>query len=383
MRRYNTARATRSVLIAIAACGGETPAPAPIRFLHTFGADETELFNATMAERGLAVESSLVPFARGQQVISEILQAKQDCPDLIRIDATWLPGLRRAAGAAAPPELVDARLDCPRRRRSRSSMARGGACPQIVDGLLVVRDAASPAPASREHRRSRSRPRAPRAVTIVAIRSACASTATGSCRGCAPRARTSPPARSTARRDAARSPAFAALFGDVAAPPPPAGERGARRAAPLACPRGRVLGHRAVAARRAPRSASGSRSARSRVRRAAASSWSCPRARSVPDRGLAARGRAHVGAGPDRVRRGVRDGADAQGRARGSATARPRAATKRCGGAELLPREPRHAAVVRRSQPRARRRGRRRRDARGGDRGRAPRLAPADRAGTR
>jgi hypothetical protein len=53
------------VLLAIAACGGEQAAPVPIKFLHTFGPEETELFNATLPQRGLAVESSLVPFARG------------------------------------------------------------------------------------------------------------------------------------------------------------------------------------------------------------------------------------------------------------------------------------------------------------------------------
>ena len=47
---------------------------------------------------------------------------------------------------------------------------------------------------------------------------------------------------------------FAALFGDVAAPPPPSGERGARRAAALGRARRRVLGDRAVADRRAARS---------------------------------------------------------------------------------------------------------------------------------
>ncbi|MEO7735821.1 MAG: hypothetical protein ABIY55_33005, partial [Kofleriaceae bacterium] len=86
----------------VAACGGrDADGPAPIRFLHTFSPDETELVNAMIAERGLAVEGALVPFARGQQVIHEILRANTDCPDLIRIDATWLPGL--ASYLSAPP----------------------------------------------------------------------------------------------------------------------------------------------------------------------------------------------------------------------------------------------------------------------------------------
>src|SRR5258706_10186784 len=101
-------RAARVAVLAAlaAACGREPAAPAPIRFLHTFAANETELFNQTMAERGIAVESSLVPFARGQQVIGEILRAGKGCPDLIRIDATWLPGLvHQGLLAPVPPEL--------------------------------------------------------------------------------------------------------------------------------------------------------------------------------------------------------------------------------------------------------------------------------------
>src|SRR6187401_3058934 len=97
-------------LIALAACGSERAAPTPIRFLHTFGAEETELFNATMAERGIAVESSLVPFARGQQVIGEILRAGTSCPDLIRIDATWLLAFR-AADLVLPAPSALAELD--------------------------------------------------------------------------------------------------------------------------------------------------------------------------------------------------------------------------------------------------------------------------------
>ena len=90
----------------LAACSSEPAAPPAIRFLHTFSPAETELFNTMIAgaER-FAVESSIVPFARGQQVIGEILRAGTACPDLIRIDATWLPGLR-AELAPVPPDLA-------------------------------------------------------------------------------------------------------------------------------------------------------------------------------------------------------------------------------------------------------------------------------------
>src|SRR5205085_7271858 len=65
VRPVTPVRITAAILLAAAAaCGGsETAGPAPIRFLHTFSADETELVNQAMAERGLSVDGSLVPFA--------------------------------------------------------------------------------------------------------------------------------------------------------------------------------------------------------------------------------------------------------------------------------------------------------------------------------
>jgi len=137
-----------ALCLALAACGSERPAPTPIRFLHTFGADETELFNATMSERGIAVESSLVPFARGQQVISEILRAGNACPDLIRIDATWLPGFV-AAKLLQPVPANLAQGDWLPEAVALASDENGlAALPQAVDGLVVIRDEAAPAPAS-------------------------------------------------------------------------------------------------------------------------------------------------------------------------------------------------------------------------------------------
>jgi ABC-type glycerol-3-phosphate transport system substrate-binding protein len=130
--------------IALAACRDESPPAKQIRFLHTFGPEETELFNKQIAERGLAVESSLVPFARGQQVIGEILRAGASCPDLIRIDATWLSGLVAANVLAPVPDRLAALDWTPEALAMVGSPARG--VPQIVDGLVVVRDASRPAP---------------------------------------------------------------------------------------------------------------------------------------------------------------------------------------------------------------------------------------------
>jgi len=147
------ARSVASIVMAVAAialggCGKPPARPPAIRFLHTFGPQETELFNTTMAERGIAVESLLVPFARGQQTINEILHARNDCPDLIRIDATWLAGLV-ASGLVVEPPAALAALDWTPEAAALAQL-RGvwWSLPQSVDGLLVIRDLATPAPAS-------------------------------------------------------------------------------------------------------------------------------------------------------------------------------------------------------------------------------------------
>lgn len=134
--------------IALAACGGERTAETPIRFLHTFSATETEVFNRTMVERGIAVDSALVPFARGQQVIREILRAGTNCPDLIRIDATWLPGFVEAKLLAPVPAPLAALDWLPEAAALASTDAGLAALPTTVDGLVVIRDGAAPAPAS-------------------------------------------------------------------------------------------------------------------------------------------------------------------------------------------------------------------------------------------
>src|SRR5262249_34921627 len=85
----------------------------------------------------------LVPFARGQQVIGEILRAGVDCPDLIRIDATWLRSFTGDLLLPVPEAL--ARLDW---TPEAAALGGGLGVPQAVDGLVIVRDRARPAPAS-------------------------------------------------------------------------------------------------------------------------------------------------------------------------------------------------------------------------------------------
>jgi ABC-type glycerol-3-phosphate transport system substrate-binding protein len=128
------------LVLAIAACGGGRGAPPArgIRLLHTFGARESELLGGALASWPVPVSTSLVPFARGQTVIGALLRAGTDCPDLIRVDATWLPGLVRASLVApAPPEAAQ-RDWLPEARELASVDGSMYGVPQTVDGLVVV-----------------------------------------------------------------------------------------------------------------------------------------------------------------------------------------------------------------------------------------------------
>jgi len=143
-------RAARLVILAMiaGACRSASPPPPVVRFLHTFNPDETRLVDELVGELGLAVEAALVPFARGRQVIGEILRAGTDCPDLVRIDATWLPELvARALVREVPPALA-AQDWTPQAAELAQLAARWWSVPQAVDGLVVVRDPAVPPPAS-------------------------------------------------------------------------------------------------------------------------------------------------------------------------------------------------------------------------------------------
>lgn len=141
-------RAALALAVAgVAACHRPAERP-PIRFLHTFGNEETKLFNEVTAERAIAVDASVVPFARGRQVTAEILRAAKDCPDLIRIDATWLPELVAGDLLAEPPRALTALDWSPEAAALAQLRNVWWGVPQAVDGLLVVRDIATPAPPS-------------------------------------------------------------------------------------------------------------------------------------------------------------------------------------------------------------------------------------------
>lgn len=129
----------------IAACsgGGDTrSAPGErIRLWHTFNPTETEALNEVLSarDRGLPVEPTLLPFARGQTIISEVLRSGEDCPDLVRVDATWLPGLARAdLLMPVPSSVIEARAWLP--EAAELALDRGVAygIPQALDGLALI-----------------------------------------------------------------------------------------------------------------------------------------------------------------------------------------------------------------------------------------------------
>ena len=208
-------------LALIAGACGRDPSPPPIRFLHTFGAEETELFNAAMAERGIAVDPSLVPFARGQQVIGELLRAGADCPDLIRIDATWLRALVAGDLLLPVPEAL-ARLDW---TPEAAALGGGHGVPQAVDGLVVVRDRSRPPPASGAIARIADLTAAARAAITPASRHPLGVRVDGYWFVAWLRAEGGEMSPEGIDGDGALRAlgAFAELFGDVAPRPPPSG----------------------------------------------------------------------------------------------------------------------------------------------------------------
>ncbi len=71
---------------------------ARLRFWHTFSALESEGLNDALSGRD-DVEVTMMSFARGHLVLQDVLASSNfeetdvECPDLVRIDASWLPTL--------------------------------------------------------------------------------------------------------------------------------------------------------------------------------------------------------------------------------------------------------------------------------------------------
>ncbi len=123
---------------ALAACGADTaPAPPSVRLLHTFNPAESAALDELIATRGRPVTTTLLPFARAQSVLHEVLRAGDDCPDLVRIDATWLPGLIDADLLAPAPADAPARW-LPEAAALAEYHGQRWGLPHSLDGLAVV-----------------------------------------------------------------------------------------------------------------------------------------------------------------------------------------------------------------------------------------------------
>jgi len=208
----------------VAACGTSAAPPPPgVRLLHTFGPAETEAIGALLEARGPRFEGRLVPFARGQQVIEEVLAADRECPDLMRIDATWLPGLVARGALVAPPESLASIDWLPEARDLATIDGTLRAVPQTVDGLVaLVHGGALPEVADLDAWIAAATARRGTARWAIGLRvdgywfvpflraQGTELSAPGAPGLAAP----------AAERALAR---FAALFGDVVAPAPPAG----------------------------------------------------------------------------------------------------------------------------------------------------------------
>ena len=137
-----------AILLALAgACRGEEAADdgAPaLRFWHAFAPQETEALNRVLERQaGGAVETAMLSFARGQTILGQVLRAGADCPDLARIDATWLPGLAELL-EPVPEEVWRAREWLPEAAELASYRGTRRALPQALDGLVLIHRRGAP-----------------------------------------------------------------------------------------------------------------------------------------------------------------------------------------------------------------------------------------------
>lgn len=136
-----------TLAISLTSCGHDRdPGARPVRFVHTFSPPEAAALDDLLAGGADRVELTLLPFSRGEAVLGAALRKPSDCPDLIRLDATWLPALADdGLLRAPPPELVD-RDWLPEAATLATWRGALAAAPMSLDGLVLVRSDAGPPP---------------------------------------------------------------------------------------------------------------------------------------------------------------------------------------------------------------------------------------------
>lgn len=112
-----------------------------VRFWHAFNAEETEALNRSLKSwrEPARVEPVRETFARGLVMLRQILAAGKSCPDLARIDATWLPGLAaEKLLAPAPAGLLEQRKWLRDALELASHDGKVYGLPQSIDGLALL-----------------------------------------------------------------------------------------------------------------------------------------------------------------------------------------------------------------------------------------------------
>ncbi len=132
-----------ALVIAACSCSSQSKPEQRIHFWHAFNTEETEALNRSLARWQNSERISVAPvretFARGLKMLRKLLVEGKSCPDLARIDATWLPGL--VAGellAPAPKDLIQKRLWLPDALELASYRGSSYGVPQTIDGLALI-----------------------------------------------------------------------------------------------------------------------------------------------------------------------------------------------------------------------------------------------------
>ena len=137
-----------AALLDVSACGtADLAAPKDrLRLLHTFSPRQANHVAALLAGKFSDVDIVAVPFARARQVLRANLMSQQLCPDVARIDATWLPELVENQLVLPPPAQFDATAWSPTAVAFASYRGQLWAVPHSVDGLVVARRPDLPTP---------------------------------------------------------------------------------------------------------------------------------------------------------------------------------------------------------------------------------------------
>ncbi len=149
MQHWQVWLAIGGVLGATACSPTEVAAPpSRVRFLHTFSPRQANHVATLLAGTFADVDIIAVPFARARHVLRANLASSQQCPDVARIDATWLPELVESQLLQPPPAQFGGSTWSATALAFASYRGQRWAVPHSIDGLVVARRPELPAPAA-------------------------------------------------------------------------------------------------------------------------------------------------------------------------------------------------------------------------------------------